>query len=131
MCGRQICFEHIPATAVHLVSDGDTQHLIDSMVEVLLAHQSQASTQCRERYAPYLEPLQLLITSIEGKKSEGGGGGEERTGTKRKGEYEKAAAAAGSSRRTRRRQRNEFIDSEASGDDDCDDVSEGGGERSK
>ena len=57
VCGLQICFEHIPATAsicsnidghteaVHLVSDGDTQHLIDSIVEVLLAHQSQTSAQ--------------------------------------------------------------------------------------
>ena len=95
VCSRQICFEHIPATvsicsnidghteAVHLVSDGDTQHLIDSMVEVLLAHKSAL---CRERYAPYLEALQLLITSIEGEKSDGGGGGEERKGKKRKGE---------------------------------------------
>ena len=119
VCSRQICFEDIPATAsicsnidghteaVHLVSDGDTQHLIDSMVEVLLAHQSQASALCRERYAPYLEALQLLITSIEGEKSDGGGGsggGEERTGKKRTGEDE-TAAAAGSSRRKRRRQR--------------------------
>ena len=50
MRGRLICFEHIPATAsicsnidgqteaVHLVSsDGDTQRLIDSLVEVLIA----------------------------------------------------------------------------------------------
>ena len=54
------------------------------MVEVLLAHQNQASVLCRERYAPYFEALQLLTTSIEAEKSGSGGGGEERTGKKEK-----------------------------------------------
>ena len=73
VCDREICFEHIPATAsicsnidghtkaAHLVPEGDTQRLIDSMVEVQLAHLSRASAQCRERYTPYLEALQSLI----------------------------------------------------------------------
>ena len=62
-CGRDICFTHVPATAsicsnidghteaVHLVSDGDTQQLIDSMVDTLLSQQGRASQLCRERYA--------------------------------------------------------------------------------
>ena len=80
--GRNISFEHIPATAsicsnipehteaVHLVSDGDTQRLVDSVVETLLVQQSRASELCRERYAPYIEALQVCISVIGGAESD-------------------------------------------------------------
>ena len=71
--GRMFCFEHVPATgsicsnipnhedAVHFVSTGDPQQLVNSIIEGLLAHATEASKLCRQRYAKWIDILEEKV----------------------------------------------------------------------
>ena len=75
--GRAICFDHVPATfsvcsnipnhtdAIHEVSNGKPQELVDKMIGIQLAHQETASYLMRQKFARILEYLNETILELE------------------------------------------------------------------
>ena len=75
--GRDICFEHVPATfslcsnipghkePVHVQSEGDPQALVDKMVEIQMIHQEVASQIMQEKHQIILEALYNRLEELD------------------------------------------------------------------